>query len=271
MNSENYCPEIMAILNVTNDSFYSSSRVTDVSVALKKVEEFKQAGADWLDIGAESTRPNATPISWEEELERLSPIFNAIKNNIDIKISVDTRHTQTMKYVIDQGASMINDTHSLSAKNSVETIANSDVLVTLMHMQNTPKNMQDNPKYNNIIEDLVCFLKNKINLCTNHNIKQNRIIIDPGFGFGKNLQHNWDLLKGLDKLKCLNSKILIGISRKSFIGKTLGINNPEHRGVASAIIHSFACLKGVDIIRTHDVLWTKQAIELTKHFMAEKT
>lgn len=269
MSLKNYCPEIMAILNVTTDSFYASSRVNEISTALAKAEKFKEEGADWLDIGAESTRPNATPISWEEELERLAPIFSAIKSNIDIKISVDTRHTQTMRYVIDKGASMINDTHSLSAKGSVETIANSDVLVTLMHMQNSPKNMQDNPKYNNVLEDIICFLKDKIKLCTDHGIERSKIIIDPGFGFGKSLEHNWEILKNLDKLQCLNAKILIGISRKTFIGKTLGINDPENRGVASAIIHSFACLKGVDIIRTHDVIWTKQAIELTKYFTAE--
>jgi dihydropteroate synthase len=264
--SQYHLPKIMAILNITNDSFYKDSRTMLLDEALTKAEQHRQNGAEWLDIGAESTRPNATPISYEQELERLAPILAAIKKNIDIKISVDTRHSETMQYAIDNGALMINDTHALSAPNALETIAKSNVLVTLMHMQNSPSNMQDNPTYENVVNEVLDFLRAKIYLCKKNNIPTDRIIIDPGFGFGKTLENNWELLRNLDKIKSLKVPILIGISRKSFIGQTLGIDSPSKRGVASAIIHSFACFKGVDIIRTHDVIWTKQAITLAKQF-----
>ena len=215
-----------------------------------------------MDIGAESTRPKARAITATEELDRIMPIINTLKQNTDIKISVDTRNFAVMQEAIKANVELINDITALQDAKCLNLLTNSKTAICLMHMQKNPKNMQDNPQYNNVVEDVFEFLKTRIAVCEKNGININRLIIDPGFGFGKTTEHNWQLFNNLSKFTTLNRPLLIGISRKSFIGKTFNLPTPEQRGVISSILHSFACQQGVSIIRTHDVKWTAQAINL---------
>ena len=260
-------PEVMGVLNITPDSFYQASRTTSITAAIDLVENYYQAGANWVDIGAESTRPGATAIPAEVELKRIKPVLTAIKSAaIPIKISVDTRNPLVMEYAAELGVAMINDINALQHPQALNTLTKYPTKIVLMHMQNQPDNMQQDPQYNNIIIEIKSFLANRIQACIAAGIDPNRIIIDPGFGFGKTVAHNWQLLQQLEQLRELKMPILIGISRKSFIGKTVNISDPESRGVSSAIVTSFAILKGANIIRTHDVNWTIEAIKLAQAF-----
>ena len=254
-------PLVMGILNITPDSFSDGGKYLDVNEALKHANEMIEEGVDIIDIGGESTRPGSDPVSADEELKRIVPIIEAIKKISDIAISIDTYKPEVMKEVIDMDVAMINDIYALQKPNAIDLIKKSNVGVCLMHMQGTPKTMQLNPTYKNVVSEVRSFLEERANLIANEGIGKTRIILDPGFGFGKTFEHNIDLLKNIESFKSLNLPILVGLSRKSFIRKILNGDHDDHlSGSISAAI--FSVLKGAKILRVHDVKETQSAFKI---------
>ncbi len=256
-------PKIAGILNVTPDSFYDGGRYTNINIAKNRIEEMIAEGADIIDVGAFSSRPNANHISEKEELKRLLPILEMMQNNFpNLIISVDTFRAEIAKIAVeDYGVAIIND---ISAGNMdpkmFETIANLNVPYIMMHMQGTPQNMQTNPKYDDLIKEIILFFAKKLQVTKQVGI--NDVIIDPGFGFGKTIEHNYQILNELEKFNILDCPILIGISRKSMIYKVL---NSEPKDVLSATLalNMIALQKGSSILRVHDV---KQTVQIVKVF-----
>ncbi|QDD11154.1 dihydropteroate synthase [Candidatus Methylopumilus planktonicus] len=254
-------PLVMGILNITPDSFSDGGMYLDFNEALKRAEKMIEEGVDIIDIGGESTRPGSDPVSAVEELKRITPIIEAIKKISDIAISIDTYKPEVMKEVIDMDVAMINDIYALQKPNAIDLIKKSNVGVCLMHMQGTPKTMQLNPTYKNVVSEVRSFLEERANLIANEGIDKSRIILDPGFGFGKTFEHNIDLLKNIESFKSLNLPILVGLSRKSFIRKILNGDHDDHlSGSISAAILSV--LKGAKILRVHDVKETQSAFKI---------
>ena len=254
-------PLIMGILNITPDSFSDGGMYLDSNAALKRADKMIEEGVDIIDIGGESTRPGSDPVSTDEELKRIVPIIEAIKKISDIAISIDTYKPEVMKEVIDMDVAMINDIYALQKPNAIDLIKKSNVGVCLMHMQGTPKTMQLNPTYKNVVSEVRSFLEERANLIANEGIGKTRIILDPGFGFGKTFEHNIDLLKNIESFKSLNLPILVGLSRKSFIRKILNGDHDDHlSGSISAAILSV--LKGAKILRVHDVKETQSAFKI---------
>jgi len=254
-------PLVMGILNITPDSFSDGGMYLDFNEALKRADKMIEEGVDIIDIGGESTRPGSDPVSTDEELKRIVPIIEAIKKISDIAISIDTYKPEVMKEVIDMDVAMINDIYALQKPNTIDLIKKSNVGVCLMHMQGTPKTMQLNPTYKNVVSEVRSFLEERANLIANEGIGKTRIILDPGFGFGKTFEHNIDLLKNIESFKSLNLPILVGLSRKSFIRKILNGDHDDHlSGSISAAILSV--LKGAKILRVHDVKETQSAFKI---------
>lgn len=249
----------MGIVNVTPDSFSDGGMFFSTKNAIAHGKKLIEQGADILDLGGESTRPGSSAVSIDEELKRVMPVLEAfVKENI--LVSVDTSKPEVMQRAIDGGAGMINDVHALCAPGALDAVAtNNQVLVCLMHMQGNPSNMQHKPQYANVVQDVFYFLKGRIQAALAVGISQNRLIIDPGFGFGKTLQHNLALLNGLAYFSQLEVPVLAGLSRKSMLGAITG--NPTdrrvHESVAAALL---AVVKGAKIIRVHDVKATKDAL-----------
>ena len=254
-------PLVMGILNITPDSFSDGGMYLDSNAALKRADKMIEEGVDIIDIGGESTRPGSDPVSTDEELKRIVPIIEAIKKISDIAISIDTYKPEVMKEVIDMDVAMINDIYALQKPNTIDLIKKSNVGVCLMHMQGTPKTMQLNPTYKNVVSEVRSFLEERANLIANEGIGKTRIILDPGFGFGKTFEHNIDLLKNIESFKSLNLPILVGLSRKSFIRKILNGDHDDHlSGSISAAILSV--IKGAKILRVHDVKETQSAFKI---------
>jgi dihydropteroate synthase len=254
-------PLVMGILNITPDSFSDGGMYLDFNTALKRADQMIEEGVDIIDIGGESTRPGSDPVSSDEELKRIVPIIEAIKKISDIAISIDTYKPKVMKEVIDMDVAMINDIYALQKPNAINLIKKSNVGVCLMHMQGTPKTMQLNPTYKNVVSEVRSFLEERANLIANEGIGKTRIILDPGFGFGKTFEHNIDLLKNIESFKSLNLPILVGLSRKSFIRKILNGDHDDHlSGSISAAILSV--IKGAKILRVHDVKETQSAFKI---------
>ena len=254
-------PLVMGILNITPDSFSDGGMYLDSNAALKRADQMIEECVDIIDIGGESTRPGSDPVSAVEELKRIVPIIEAIKKISDIAISIDTYKPEVMKEVIDMDVAMINDIYALQKPNAIDLIKKSNVGVCLMHMQGTPKTMQLNPTYKNVVSEVRSFLEERANLIANEGIGKTRIILDPGFGFGKTFEHNIDLLKNIESFKSLNLPILVGLSRKSFIRKILNGDHDDHlSGSISAAILSV--LKGAKILRVHDVKETQSAFKI---------
>ncbi len=253
-------PQIMGILNLTPDSFYDGGRYKNVREAVGKVAAMLHDGASIIDIGAYSSRPNAQHISETEETKRLLPVIDLIvKEHPEAILSVDTFRSEIAKKAIDRGAHMINDISGGSMdKNMFKTIAKLQVPYILMHMQGTPQNMQQNPKYRNVTEEVKHFFENKLLSLKEFGVEE--VILDVGFGFGKTLEQNYELLRNLDTFKALKKPILVGISRKSMLYKVLD-TTPEKALNATSIAHAMAILKGADILRVHDV---KEAVEVLK-------
>jgi len=253
----------MGILNVTPDSFSDGGKFIDLKKAIQHTETMINEGIDLIDIGAESTRPGAEIVDFKEERLRIEPIIKAIKNNFKIPVSIDTYKPEIMKLGIDLGVEMINDIYALRQPGSIEAVVNSDTILSLMHMQGTPQNMQKNPFYKNIFEEVRDFLKNRINICNDSGIDKSRIVIDPGFGFGKTHQNNLKLFQSLNKLEVLSTPILVGVSRKSMIRNIVG---SEENDIiqASAIMSALSILKGANIVRVHDIKQTKTALNILK-------
>ena len=251
----------MGVVNVTPDSFSDGGRYHSTENAIKHAKTLITEGADILDIGGESTRPGSASISVDEELNRTIPVLEAL-SELDIPLSIDTSKPEVMQEAITVGASMVNDVNALRAHGAMSAVANhSHVSICLMHMQGAPQNMQENPKYTNIVLEVYDFLQERINASKAAGISQQRLIIDPGFGFGKTLQHNLELLRHLDHFKDLGIPILAGLSRKSMLGTITG-NKVDHRTYESVASALLAVIKGARIVRVHDVKATKEALAI---------
>ena len=251
----------MGILNITPDSFSDGGCFFDQKKAIEHAELMIEDGADLIDIGGESTRPGSKIIDVNEERKRIEPILKAIKNTFKIPISIDTYKPEIMKLGIDLGVEMINDIFALRKSGSIEAVANSNVILSLMHMQGTPQDMQNNPSYIDVVDEVIEFLNSRVSSCEESGIDRSRIVIDPGFGFGKTHENNLKLFQSLDKFKILSVPILAGVSRKSMIRNIIG--NQENDIIqASAIMAALSVLKGAKIVRVHDVKETKVALEI---------
>lgn len=262
---------IMGVLNLTPDSFYDGGKYTKSEEALNHVEDMIRDGADIIDIGAESTRPYSKPISAEEECERLLPTLERVLQNFNIPISVDTYKAQVAREALNAGAHIINDISGLKFDPGLaSTIAEfPDVPVVIMHIQGTPAIMQDNPTYNDLIDDILESLQNSINVAKDAGIKEENIIVDPGIGFGKKLEDNLNILHRLSEFHCLGKPIVVGCSNKGFIGKILNLSKEElTEGTLAA--HGYAVLNGADIIRVHDVKAHKKFIKMIDNLKKPK-
>jgi len=255
--------KVMGIVNVTPDSFSDGGLFLSQNNAFNHAKQLIAEGADIIDIGGESTRPGAEPVSVQQELDRVIPLVEKIRAEFSVSISVDTNKSLVMREAIAAGVDIINDIMALTGEDSIAAVAASDtVKVCLMHMQGQPRTMQKNPKYDNVIEDIKAFLLMRTQACINAGIASNRIIIDPGFGFGKTVVHNLLLMKNLQLFSQLGYPVLVGISRKSFIGKILNKQVTE-RLYGSIALSVVAVSKGASIIRTHDVAATVDALKMT--------
>ena len=256
-------PLVMGILNITPDSFSDGGMYLDSNAALKRADKMIEEGVDIIDIGGESTRPGSDTVSADEELKRITPIIEGIKKISDIAISIDTYKPEVMKEVIGMDIAMINDIYALQKPNAIDMIKKSNVGICIMHMQGTPKTMQLNPTYKNVVSEVISFLEERANLIVNEGINKSRIILDPGFGFGKTFEHNIDLLQNIESFQSLNLPILVGLSRKSFIRKILNGDHDDHlSGSISAAILSV--LKGAKILRVHDIKETQSALKIIR-------
>jgi dihydropteroate synthase len=254
-------PKVMGILNVTPDSFYDGGKNDGIGKAVEKAIQMIEQGADIIDIGGQSTRPNATQISATQELDRIATVVEAIRNyNQSIIISVDTFYSEVAKNVVPLGADIINDISAGSMDNKMlATIGKLNVPYIAMHIQGTSANMQINPNYNNVTLDVFNYFQEIQFICKEHKI--NQLIIDPGFGFGKTTKHNFELLKNLQTFTDLQIPILVGLSRKSMIYKPLAIEASDALNGTTAL-HMVALQNGANILRVHDVLEAKQTITL---------
>tara|TARA_X000000950_G_scaffold85643_1_gene107772 strand:+ start:3530 stop:4384 length:855 start_codon:yes stop_codon:yes gene_type:complete len=250
-------PVVMSILNTTPDSFFDGGKYNSIEKALKKVEKDLNQGATIIDIGGYSTKPGGNKVTIDEEIRRTIPYIEKIVDTFpEINISIDTFRGKVAALAIDAGAGMINDVSAWNIdKEMFETIKKYNVPYVLMHMKGEPKNMQDNPRYKNVTKEVIQFLSEKLNMLNSHGISD--IIIDPGFGFGKTNADNYKLLKNIEFLKVFKAPILVGISRKSMIYKTLKVNKLYSINGTTAL-NMFALSKGAKILRVHDV---KQAME----------
>ncbi|MDA8663731.1 dihydropteroate synthase [Porticoccaceae bacterium] len=259
-------PNIMGILNVTPDSFsdggklYSSERV-DLSKTLAAVEAMLNEGADIIDIGGESTRPGAAEVSVQEELDRVIPVLEAVTTRFETIVSVDTSTAEVISEAARNRAGMLNDVRALRRDGALQAAASTDLPVCLMHMQNQPKTMQAAPVYDDVVKDVLDFLADRTDVCEMAGIRRDRILIDPGFGFGKTLAHNLQLFKAIDQFVASGHPVLVGVSRKSMIGQMLGIDAPDERVIGSVALAMLAAQRGAAILRVHDVKETKQALD----------
>lgn len=255
--------KVMAILNVTPDSFSDGGKYLNVDNALFEVEEMLKAGVDIIDIGGESTRPFSDPVDVDEELKRVEPVIQKIIEKFpDAVISLDTYKSKVAEVGIQLGVKIINDISGLTFDENMVKILNhnKNIKVVIMHIQGTPKNMQTNPYYINPILDIYNWLKQRVDFAFSNGIKADNIIIDPGIGFGKTVDDNLQILKNIKKLKELNFPVLIGLSRKSFLGKILNLD-VDQRDIATIIAETYSVIMGADIIRTHNY---KNALQMKK-------
>ncbi len=263
-HSFNKFPLIMGIVNITPDSFFSGSRKETQKEILEQVEKHLKEGADIIDIGAESTRPGARPVSLEDEKKRILPNIISIKKYFpETIVSVDTYKSEIAKEAIINGADIINDISGFDFDSKIVNILQQyKPGYILMHIKGTPQNMQKNPYYDNVIQEITEYFQNKTKLLIEKGLPKNNIVIDPGIGFGKNDFHNLAIISNIDKFKNLGFPILIGLSRKSFIGRILDLQNPDDRLNGTSIMHSISLYKGANILRVHDVKFAKEAVKL---------
>jgi dihydropteroate synthase len=261
-------PQVMGILNLTPDSFSDGGRFVARDAALCHAEQMVEQGAAIIDIGGESTRPGAQPVSVEEELERVVPVVEALAGEIAVPISVDTLKPAVMREAVDAGAGLINDVMALQAPGAIETVAELGVPVCLMHMQGEPRTMQQEPHYQDVVAEVYDFLAERVAACEAGGIRRDRLLLDPGFGFGKALDHNLSLLKHLRSLGSFGLPLLVGISRKSMIGALLGGASVDQRVGGSVSAAVVAVMQGATIIRAHDVRQTVEALKVAAAVLA---
>ncbi|MEG3221538.1 dihydropteroate synthase [Vibrio gigantis] len=254
-------PHVMGILNVTPDSFSDGGKFNSLDNALLQAERMIQAGVSIIDIGGESTRPGAPDVSLEEELARVIPAIKAIRAKFDVWISIDTSKAEVMRQAVEAGADLINDVRALQEPGALEAAADANVPVCLMHMKGQPRTMQTNPSYDDVLKDVEAFLQERVDACKAVGIPKEQLILDPGFGFGKTIEHNYHLLAHLEKFHLLGLPVLAGMSRKSMIFKLLD-KAPADCMVASVTCATIAAMKGAQIIRVHDVEDTLEAMKI---------
>ena len=253
---------VMGIINVTPDSFFDGGRRSDPAKAIADGIEMAAAGADILDIGGESTRPGAQPVSEEEELARVLPVVQGLRREIGVPISVDTYKSAIAQAALDAGADIVNDISALRFDPAMAAlVAAEKVPVVLMHMQGTPRTMQREPQYNDVVREVRDFLAAQLYEAMDRGVAQDMIVIDPGIGFGKTAEHNLQLLRALPVLAALGQPLLVGVSRKAFIGKILGLEPPD-RLEGSIAASVAAALAGANIVRVHDVAETCKAVRV---------
>ncbi len=262
-------PSIMGILNVTPDSFSDGGQFHRVDTALGQARRMLDEGAAIIDIGGESTRPGADAVSADAEIERVVPVIEALRRESDCPISVDTSKPDVMTAAAAAGASMINDVRALSEPAALETAARLGLPVCLMHMQGQPRTMQENPAYDDVVADVIDFLEERVSACEAAGLSRDRIVLDPGFGFGKSVEHNVRLLANLPQLKAAGLPVLAGLSRKSTLGALTG-RAVDERLPASLAAATIACLRGADILRVHDVAATRDAVMIATAVMSKE-
>lgn len=262
-------PQVMGILNVTPDSFSDGGTHNSLNDAVDHAAKLIAEGASIIDIGGESTRPGASDVSIDEELQRVVPVVEAIRQRFDVWISVDTSKAQVITESANVGASIINDIRSLQEPRALEAAAKTGLPVCIMHMQGDPKTMQQSPHYENVMMDVDRFLQENIQRCVDAGIEKNQIILDPGFGFGKNLAHNYQLLAHLSELHHFGLPILAGMSRKSMVGQLLNVP-PQERVAGSVACAVIAAMQGAQIIRVHDVKETVDAMKVVQATLSAK-
>lgn len=252
----------MGILNVTPDSFSDGGDFITPELSLSRAEQMLQDGADIIDVGGESTRPGAKAVSEQEELDRVIPVIEAIKQRLSVIVSIDTNKPAVMREAVAAGAGLINDVMALQAPGAVAVAKESAVPICLMHMQGQPRTMQQKPSYSDIIVDIMGFFEQRIVACEAGGIPRESLLLDPGFGFGKTLEHNLMLLQGLDAFNQLGLPLLVGISRKSMLGAILDDAPVEERLYGSLAAAVMALERGASIIRVHDVGPTVDALKV---------
>ena len=251
----------MGVLNITPDSFSDGGQNNSVDKSISNALEMIEAGASIIDVGGESTRPGAVKVSLEEELQRVVPVIERLNSVSDVIISIDTSKPRVMQEAVSAGAALINDVFALRQEGAVEMAATLNVPVCLMHMQKTPQAMQENPKYSDILNEIDAFFSERIKVCERAGISKSTLILDPGFGFGKSLQHNLALLANLSIFKHFGCPILAGLSRKSMFGLLLN-KKVDERLIASISAAVVAAMNGATILRVHDVVETKDALSV---------
>ena len=250
---------VMGVLNITPDSFSDGGLFVDVDTAIAHAKQMVNDGAEIIDVGGESTRPKSEAVTEEEELNRIVPVIKRLVNKVKVPISVDTYKPKVAEECIKLGANLVNDITGLRNKEMIEVVAKYKAPVVIMHMKGEPKNMQENPTYKDVVKEIKEFLNDRINEAQKAGIKN--IIIDPGIGFGKSAEHNLQILKRLNEFKELKCPILVGPSRKSFIGNITGLPvNERLEGTIAAI--SIAIMNGANIVRVHDVKECKRAVQI---------
>lgn len=256
-------PLVMGILNVTPDSFSDGGRFNALDQALRHAEQMLADGAAILDIGGESTRPNAPHVSPEQEMERVLPVLERLRE-LGAPLSLDTRRTVVMREALAMGAvDLVNDVSALEDAGALELVAASDAAICLMHKQGNPDTMQDRPEYADVVTEVAGYLARRVQLCLDAGIARGRLLVDPGFGFGKTLEHNLALLRGLPEIeRAAGAPLLVGLSRKSMLGAITGEATPAERLGASVAAALESARRGARIIRVHDVKATRQALQV---------
>lgn len=259
-------PSVMGVINVTPDSFSDGGKFLVPDDALQEAGKMVNAGAQILDIGGESTRPGATPVGEQEELDRVIPIIEAIGAEFDVAVSIDTSKPGVMRAAVAAGAAMINDVCALQADGALAAAVELQKPVCLMHMQGQPRTMQAEPRYDNIVDEVIQFLESRVTQCVDEGLGKNLLVVDPGFGFGKTPAHNVELLANLRQLRRIGCPVLIGVSRKSTLGVITGRDVDEllPASIAAAVV---AVMQGAQIVRAHDVAETVDALSVARRLI----
>lgn len=259
---------VMGIVNVTPDSFSDGGQYNTVDLAVQRARQMVADGAAFVDVGGESTRPGAEPVSEQEELDRVCPVVEAIAQDVDTIISVDTSTPSVMRESARLGAGLINDVRALEREGAVEAAVEVGLPVCLMHMKGAPGTMQDDPAYRHVVRDVATYLMDRVRACEAAGIEAENILLDPGFGFGKTLEHNLQLLAALEQLRVLGYPLLVGMSRKTMLGNITGREVGE-RLPASLAAATISAQKGVSVLRVHDVRETVDAVKVVEAMRAQ--
>lgn len=253
-------PCICGILNLTGDSFSGDGLRGDVDAAIAQGVAMVAQGADMLDVGAESTRPGATAVEVKDEIARVTPVIEALATRVEVPISIDTSKPEVMRAAVAAGAGFINDVHALRREGALDAAAELKVPVCVMHMQGEPGTMQDDPRYDDVVGEVHRFLAERVFACEMAGIDKRRVLVDPGFGFGKTLEHNLALLRALDRFRDLAAGVFVGVSRKAMIGTLTGRAGGADRASGSVAAAMIAVQRGATIVRVHDVAATRDAL-----------